>query len=68
MNNQTTVINKNNAEEIRIGLSDFNGNQYIDIRTFWRKSEDEVIPTKKGISLGTDKLDELITALEGLRP
>ncbi len=67
MNNQMTMTEKNSTEETPITLSEFSGNQYIDIRAYWHKSEDEVI-AKKGISHGTDKLDALITALEGLRP
>lgn len=63
----TTTIEKNSAEEIRITLNEFQGKQLVSVRTYWRKSEDEIIPTKKGVSLPVDKLDELIDGLEVLR-
>lgn len=62
-----TVIQKNSSEEIHVSLKDYSGHSLIDVRTYWRKSDDEMIPTKKGVSLPAAKLDELIAGLQALK-
>lgn len=62
------TIQKNAFQEIRIGISEFQGNDLIDIRTWTsRQGSDEKMPTPKGISLNTKlypELKEAILALE----
>ncbi len=67
MTGLVTTIEKNKTEEIRISLSEYKGTKFIDIRLFWLKSDDEILPTRKGISLDIEKLDELISGLENAR-
>ncbi|MCX5806153.1 MAG: transcriptional coactivator p15/PC4 family protein [Proteobacteria bacterium] len=50
-------------DKIIITLKEFKGKQYIDIRTYFENQEGEWIPTKKGISLTPDSVDDLIKFL-----
>jgi hypothetical protein len=50
-------------DKIIITLKEFKGKQYIDIRTYFENQEGEWIPTKKGISLTPDNVDDLIKFL-----
>jgi hypothetical protein len=59
------TIEKNKLEEIRVGLSDFNGHDLLNIR-IWaepRNGGAERIPTKAGICCNVRLLPELIEAL-----
>ena len=59
------TIRKNALEEIRIGLSEFNGHDLLNIR-IWsepRNGGAERIPTKAGICCNVRLLPELIEAL-----
>jgi hypothetical protein len=51
-------------DKIIVTVKEFKGKQYIDIRTYFENEEGEWIPTKKGISLTPDHLDEMITFLQ----
>lgn len=59
------IIKKNSRESIVISENEFNGRKLIDLRVFY-KDEEELKPTKKGIAISVDKLDELVSALSGL--
>jgi hypothetical protein len=60
-----SVIRKNAVEEIRIGLSEFNGHDLISIRVWAdpRSGGGERVPTKAGIACRVALLPELIEAL-----
>jgi hypothetical protein len=61
------VLTKNKLEEIRIGLSEFNGHDLINVRV-WADRRDGAdgprIPTKAGIACRVALLPELVTALQ----
>ena len=59
------TVTKNNMEEVRVSLTTFNGFNLIDIRTYARLvgACGELMPTKRGICLGRDRLPDLIAAL-----
>jgi hypothetical protein len=57
------ILRKNAAEEIRVGLSQFNGHDLLSIRV-WRAGGSEPIPTKAGIACKVTLLPELIEALQ----
>src|SRR6266480_3844011 len=61
-----SVLRKNMAEEIRIGLSEFNGHDLVNIRVWAdpRNGGAERIPTKAGIACRIALLPELIAALQ----
>ena len=58
---------KNKRESVRIAWRTFNGRDYVDIRThYWSEEgpEEELRPTRKGVSLRLEQLGELREALE----
>lgn len=62
------AIQKNKFQEVRVSISEFKGNDLIDIRTWNQvKDSDEYSPTGKGVSLNVSlypELKEAILALE----
>lgn len=51
-------------DKIIVALKEFKGKEYIDIRTHFENNEGDWIPTKKGITLTPDSLDEMIDLLK----
>jgi hypothetical protein len=58
------TLTKNSREQIRIGLTDFNGRQVIDIRVFYQGPNGEWLPGKKGLAFTSDKLPLFMNALQ----
>lgn len=60
------VIPKNRTEEIRVGLSQFNGHDLINVRVWAdrRDGADGRVPTKAGIACRVALLPDLIEALQ----
>jgi len=60
------TIRKNALEEIRVGLSEFNGHDLLNIRIWTdpRNGGSERIPTKAGIACRVALLPEIIEALQ----
>ena len=56
------VIEKNSREQVRIGVNEFSGNEYIDIRTFFH-SPDGYRPTRRGVTIPTRLYPELLKGL-----
>ncbi|MCK5708376.1 MAG: transcriptional coactivator p15/PC4 family protein [Candidatus Aureabacteria bacterium] len=52
-------IPKNKSETIVISEKEFRGNQYIDLRVFYKDDNEELKPTKKGIMIKKDLLPEI---------
>lgn len=47
------------TEEVRATLRTYRGRQYVDLRIYFQDNAGEFRPTKKGIRLSVDLLDEL---------
>ena len=60
-------IRKDTKQEIRIGLSEFNGRRLVDLRLFIRNKHGEWIPTQKGCTVPVDQFAELELAVGKLR-
>jgi hypothetical protein len=60
---QIGEIRKGN-DKIIVTVKEFKGKQYIDLRTYFENDQGEWIPTKKGISLTPDNLDDMIGFLQ----
>ena len=59
-----TVIEKNSRESIVISNTEYKGNKYVDIRVFYKNGpDDELKPTRKGVSLRPEQVTALVTAL-----
>ena len=57
---------RNATEEVRVGIKEFRGRRYIDLRIYYMDDKGEWKPTRKGISLATDFMPELKDAVLGL--
>ena len=57
---------KNALEEIRVSINVFKGRQYIDIRTYYKGSDGEYHPSKKGVTLSPELLPDLQEAMKRL--
>ncbi|HOW53419.1 MAG TPA: transcriptional coactivator p15/PC4 family protein [Syntrophorhabdaceae bacterium] len=56
-------IQKTGTDRIIVTVKEFKGKTYVDVRNFFENDEGEMVPTKKGISLTPENLDELIRLL-----
>ena len=62
-----TVIEKNSRESVVVSNTEYKGNKYVDIRVFYKNGpDDELKPTRKGVSIRHEHLDELVSALIAL--
>ena len=56
---------KGNGEELQISLRNFKDKYYIDLRVWYQsKSDQNFLPTKKGICLTLDKIPELYKGVD----
>ncbi len=60
------TIQKNDRTQVRILVSEYKGNDYVHIREFWRKSEDESYQHGKGITFPYDNIDMIDGLIDGL--
>jgi len=58
-----STIDKSSTEQIRIRETTFKGTEYVDIRIYAKNKLGEYIPTKKGIMLNREKIQQLKNAL-----
>ena len=58
-----TVIEKNSRESIVVSEIEYKGNKYIDVRVFYKDTDGNLKPTRKGVSLRPEKVAEWVTAL-----
>ncbi len=61
-----TKMEKNSQEEIRFSLQEYRGTDLIDIRVYY-DAGDVIKPTKKGISIPLDRLDEFLAKLRKVK-
>ncbi|MFC1499958.1 transcriptional coactivator p15/PC4 family protein [Candidatus Zixiibacteriota bacterium] len=53
-------IPRDRKTEIQVGVSEFKGNVLCNVRQFFQNEEGSWLPTKKGISLSTSRLPDLL--------
>jgi hypothetical protein len=53
-------------EPVWVALSEYHGRLSIDLRHYYKAADGEFRPSKKGVSVSTDALDELIALVTGL--
>ena len=61
-------IDKGNGEVIRIEISEFKGQQYLNIRTWHTDKEGNLKPTQKGVSIKPELFKDLQEALQLAEP
>jgi len=68
MEKTVRVFQKNKFQEIRVGITEYQGNDLVDIRTWdQRANAEEKVSTSKGVSINVKlypQLKEAILALE----
>ncbi|MGD9580414.1 MAG: transcriptional coactivator p15/PC4 family protein [Vampirovibrionia bacterium] len=58
------AIERNATEELQIAINEYKGKQYVDLRIFYTNDDgDSWNPTKKGVTVAPDKIDEVMDAL-----
>jgi len=60
-------IHKTDDVIIRIQNAKYQGHEFTDIRQYYRDSNNEFKPTKKGVTFTFDLLDSVITDLKAIR-
>ena len=56
-------IQRTGTDKIIVTVKEFKGKTYVDVRTFFENDDGEMVPTKKGVSLTPENLDELMRLL-----
>lgn len=65
MEKTIAAFQKNKFQEVRVAISEFKGNDLIDIRTWtMTQGSDEMVPTTKGVTINIHLLKDLRRALE----
>ena len=54
---------KKSKEIVRISVKEFKGYQFCDVRVYYKDPSGEWKPTKKGITLNAEDIDEVIDLL-----
>jgi len=61
-------IDKNAREKIYISIGEFKGHKFIDCRVYFTENiSGEMKPSKKGITLNADVIDEVLELLNDAR-
>lgn len=60
------TIRKNAREELRIGLSEFNGHDLANLRVWFKTDDGEMRPGKAGLAFRLDMLPSVIRGLNDL--
>jgi hypothetical protein len=56
-------IEKSANERLKVSLNNYKGSDFIDIRVYF-EADDDWKPTKKGVTIHPDRLEELIQLLQ----
>lgn len=57
------IIEKNPIERIQVELKEYRKKQYLDIRTYYRSDDGDWKPTKKGVTIPPDCMEDLLQAV-----
>lgn len=57
-------IQKNAIETLKVQLTEYKGHELVDIRVYYRTANDELAPTRKGVTISPALIPWLKTALE----
>jgi hypothetical protein len=57
-------IQKNALEKIIVSTGTYKGYDFVDVRVYYQDKDGEWKPTRKGVAVPPDKLEELIDLLK----
>ena len=60
------LIEKSALERIQIEMKEYKKRKYLDIRTYYRSDDGEWKPTKKGVTIPPDAIEDLIQAVSNI--
>ncbi len=60
-------IEKNSTELIRVIITEYKGHKFIDCRVYYKDDQGEWKPTRKGISLNAETIDEVAEAIKNAK-
>lgn len=61
------TIDRRDGEQVRVQWGEFNGVPFLDLRLYFRDPSGDWRPTRKGITVRPDQLDELASAINAAR-
>ena len=53
-------IERNPTEVVRVSVSEYKGRKYVDLRIYYKDDEGEWKPTKKGVTVQPDKVEQML--------
>ncbi len=56
-------IERNETEVVRVGVEEYKGRKYVDIRIYFENDAGEWKPTKKGVTVSPEKMAEFIALI-----
>ena len=56
-------IERSDTEQLRVECSNYRGRDFVSVRIYYLADNGEWRPTKKGVTIKPDKIDELIDLL-----
>ena len=59
------IIEKSPLEQLRIQRREYRGHEFIDVRIYYQNDASEWCPTRKGVTIALDLLDEFKAAIAG---
>jgi hypothetical protein len=57
-------IQKNSTEKIQVSTASYKGHNFIDVRVYYEDDNGEWRPTKKGITIAPEKVDDLVNLIK----
>ena len=57
-------IEKNTKEKIRVSIEEFRGHRFVDCRVYFADNMGTWRPTRKGIALNSECIEDVIKALQ----
>jgi hypothetical protein len=71
MSVEKVIIQKNDRTQVRVSIDEFNDKTFLAIREYYMSGpvdaySDDWLPTKKGVTLNLEFVDELIEGLQQL--
>ena len=67
---ETTLIHtfrKNALEQVHLSLRRYREREFLDVRAYYQGNDGEYYPSRRGITLALDRLDELEEGLQKVR-
>lgn len=66
MSYDETVIERAGGWSLRIGMKEYKGHRYVDIRKWYKNTQGHDSPDKAGVTVRLNELETVVEALTGL--